>query len=206
MQRESGRIDLVIGRTGSGKTEYVIRRVYYDNPQRVIVWDPAAQFCLEDGFQEVTDLDELDRLTEGNTGPLRVAFVPNQYNQLQDQFEQFCGLAYLWCMEAPCWIIVEELADVTHAGKAPAGWGVIIRTIRKYGGHVWALTQRPAEIDKTILGNQYMTHIHAPSAERDRIYVAREIGIAIEEIPRDDFKFVQRYRDGSLIKGELAPP
>ncbi|HTR01311.1 MAG TPA: hypothetical protein VMH83_15030 [Candidatus Acidoferrum sp.] len=185
----------------------MLRRIYHDAPSRVVAWDPAQQFCLEDGFVRCDTLHDLLQQLRNSAGDARIAYVPNlREKSLYNQFDQFCRLAYHWCIQAPCWLCVDELADVSNAGKAPPAWGMLVRTIRKYGAHVWALTQRPQEIDKTILGNLHHLMTFAPSLEKDRKYIISEIGLRDIDIPAIDFHFVQKDRLNQLVFGRLAPP
>jgi hypothetical protein len=74
-------------------------------------------------------------------------------------FQIFCKLAWVWLRAAAGVLVVEELSDVTNPAKAPPAWGAICRKHRHaLGSTVYALTQRPAESDKTILGNAELIH------------------------------------------------
>jgi hypothetical protein len=74
---------------------------------------------------------------------------------------------------------VEELADVTSPGKAPVYWGEIVRKGLRYGPQIYALTQRPSESDKTVMGNVSIIHCHQMARSEDSAYMARELRIEL---------------------------
>ena len=88
----------------------------------------------------------------------------------------------VWMKAAPGSLVVEELADVTSPGKAPEGWGELIRKGRHYGGSIYALTQRPAESDKTIAGNADIIHTGRLSFPRDRKTMAEYLDVPVSKI------------------------
>lgn len=90
-------------------------------------------------------------------------------------FEAFCRLAWVWLRNAPGTLVVDEVADVTTPGKAPAAWGEIARKSRAFGAEVYVTTQRPQECDKTAQGNAMVYHCGRMSDEDDQRYVARRL-------------------------------
>jgi hypothetical protein len=112
-------------------------------------------------------------------GPFRIGYT----GQISDEhFEVFCRLAMPWMKAAPGTLVVEELADVTSPGKAPAGWGELIRKGRHYGGSIYGLTQRPAESDKTLAGNADIIHTGRLSFPRDRKTMAEYLDVPVSKI------------------------
>jgi hypothetical protein len=98
-------------------------------------------------------------------------------------FETFCRLAWVWMRAGRGRVLViEELADVTSPGKAPAAWGEIVRKGRHAGGRVYALTQRPAESDKTIAGNADVIHAGRQSFPRDRKSMADYLDVPESDV------------------------
>jgi len=110
------------------------------------------------------------------------------------EFGDFCRLAYAWGMcgneinqHTTC--IAEELADVTSPGKAPETWGVMLRQGLGWGMNIYGVSQRPAESDKTIMGNLTFIHAHFMSRAQDRKYIAEEM-----DINPDDIKALEQYK------------
>lgn len=91
-------------------------------------------------------------------------------------------------------VVIEETSDVTTPGKAPEHYGVLIRRGLKYGCSIYAISQRPAESDKTTFGNAGMVHCCRLSLPRDVRYMAEVMGcdpghIAALSIDRGAGKF-----------------
>lgn len=199
IRRADGELFYAIGRSRSGKTKWVQQRIL--NHKRVIVWDTKAEFSTLSGYVSVSKISDLIALLKKSKGSFKVAFVP--FNMKED-FELFCRCALNWLRQKECTIVVEELSDVSTPSKAPLWWGIILRRSLSLGPTIYALTQRPQETDKTILGNFTMIHVHAPNTVKDRKYIANDIGIELDLIPSDDLKYVERFRDGTIKQGKMV--
>lgn len=197
-------ITLVCGQSGSGKTSQVMKRTRDD--RRVIVWDVKGEFAELKGFAALSSAAELARtLSTMQAG--RVAFVPRSLSL----FDHWCNAAYAW---GHCTVIAEELADVTTPGKAPPGWGVVVRRGRARGLRIFGITQRPSESDKTILGNVTRIIVCAMARADDRRYMARELDVpqsAVDGLRIDALEYLEknaRTREilrGSLKTGRVGP-
>lgn len=166
-------IVLIAGATGTGKSAQLKREI--KKTGRLVVWDTCDEYAAEN-CERVTTLAALKaRMIKRRRGSLRIAFVPSDLRA----FDQFCLLVHAWSAPpgAPCMVVVEELADVTSPGKAPPGWGVLLRRGRHVGLKIRAITQRPAESDKTVIGNATRWRCYAMGRYQDRAYMAREMGI-----------------------------
>ncbi|MGI2102104.1 hypothetical protein RA178_14535 [Shewanella oncorhynchi] len=115
---------------------------------RVIIGDPVDEYGELEGIVKVTTAAALvDILRRYPRGALKVRFVTTNFKL----FEVWALCAFSWCNAA---VVAEEIADVTSPSKAPPWWGLVIRKGRARGlAPIFALTQRPAEFDKTALGN-----------------------------------------------------
>lgn len=176
-RRPDGRVILVAGASGSGKTAWVNQQTA--DARRVLVWDSLGQWSREFKCKPLTrpaDLLRVLALPEG-----RFAYhVP--IDSQGKAFALFCRAAWLWMKYARGVLIVEELADVTQPGKAPAAWGEIVRKSRHYGADVFALTQRPAESDKTVVGNAALIHCGLMAFPRDRKYMAECLDVDLRMV------------------------
>lgn len=170
-----GKLVVAVGATRSGKTAWTKQQLLKE--KRVLVWDVEGHY-VKDGFLKVTTAAALVTIIQ-QPGPLKVAFVPRALNQ----FEFFCKVAWVFARQpghkAVC---VEELADVTTPAKAPEGWGILVRRGLKYDCDIYAITQRPAESDKTIMGNASIIHCCRLQRVADRKYMAAEMDIPLKEI------------------------
>jgi hypothetical protein len=179
-RRPDGIAILVAGSRGSGKSGWTIQQTA--GAQRLLVWDTVGEWSrtgLVAPVKSYTSIHELVRADAAQPGPFRIGYTGPI---TEEHFEVFCRLAMVWMKTAPGTLVVEELADVTSPGKAPAGWGELIRKGRHYGGSIYALTQRPAESDKTIAGNADIIHTGRLSFPRDRKTMAEYLDVPVEQI------------------------
>lgn len=186
------------GNSGTGKSSRV-KEIIKDSP-RVIVFDPDDEYGKLAGFVRVTNHAELVARLSGNpSANLKLAFV----GEGKLSFEFWCECVFIW---GDCVAVAEEIADVTSSGKAPPKWGTLSRRGRKYGVMICAVTQRPAEADKTILAQAAVIRCCALGRDPDRKAMALEMNIPVKEIallkPLDWIEF--QRDDLSLIKGRLG--
>jgi hypothetical protein len=204
-RRTEGRSFLVAGSAGSGKTSWTVQQVA--GAHRLLVWDSAGEWGLKLRLHPVRSLDELHRCIAADIhkpGATRIAYL-GSVTRLH--FETFCRLAWVWLRTAPdSVLVVEELADVTSPGKAPAAWGEIVRKHRHTRGHVYALTQRPAESDKTIVGNASVIHAGRMNMATDRDYIAKVLDVPLVQVTAlGDLDYIERnMRTRVLTRGRVT--
>lgn len=135
-----------IGVTGSGKGVSVRDMLRKEKPKRLIIWDAQREYGE---FAKTTA--RLSEIACGSSAKnFAFAYQPQGgISTYADQFNLFCRIAY---SVGNCFMMVEELADVTSASFAPEAWGVITRKGRHRGLIVAAASQRPARVDKDFLG------------------------------------------------------
>tara|TARA_Y100001951_G_C11296191_1_gene275799 strand:- start:4126 stop:4749 length:624 start_codon:yes stop_codon:yes gene_type:complete len=188
---------LVVGGTGSGKSS-LIKKHAIKNERRIIVWDGKDEYGGENGFERITSAVALARrLADGRDG--RIAFAARL-----DRFDFWARAAWAW---GNCLVIAEELADVTNPAKAPLPWGEIIRKGRGHGLRTVTATQRPAEIDKTTVGNATAGYVGFLAFDADRKYVADRIGFPrdrLDALDMGDYLYRQFPR-GEITAGRAYP-
>lgn len=164
------RISLICGSTGAGKSEYVKRLIR--STRRLIIWDIEDEYAAG-GMERITRLrDLIDAVRDQEEA--RVAYVAPVR-----RFGDWARVALAW---GRCMAVAEELASVTHPGKAPEGWGDLIRRGRKRAVELIGITQRPAECDKTIVGNASIIRCGMLWRARDAAYMAEEMGVEVDRI------------------------
>lgn len=164
------------GSSGSGKTHNIKQDIRGD--KRVLVFDPEGSFTKADGFVVTDSRKEFVRLAR-RSGDLKICFAAGG----APNFQWFCDVVFaLADARRPSTMVVDELGGVTGSGKAQGAWFDLISRGRKYGVKIRAGAQRPAEIDKTLIGNKNGLFIGYLERAGDIEYMARETGINAEEI------------------------
>jgi len=188
----------ICGNTGTGKSSRIKEKI--KTAPRVLVFDPDDEYSESSGFVRIDSARELIKiLSEHQNKSLKVAFVAEGIKA----FEFWANCAFNW---RNCVAVAEEIADVTTPSKAPPAWGRLIRRGRKYGILICAVTQRPAEADKTILCNAAIIRVCALGRNADREAIAKEVNCFVSDIsqlkPLDWIEF--RRADLSLKRGRLG--
>lgn len=205
MRRADGELGIFTGATRQGKTTSVLQRIR--KHRRALVWSPKETVDnyagILSGAVKVRGLRALrEAVLKLRGAPARLVYIPDTYRD----FENFARLAFVWGTFAACTVVVEELSDVTKPGKAPDGWGDLLRQGLGFGITIYAVTQRPAESDKTALGNASFIRTHYLMRFEDRASIARHMGIKPEEIEKlKPLTFIERHNDGRIIRGKLPP-
>lgn len=217
MNPTDGRVILVAGFTGSGKSAWVIQQCH--RATRLLVWDSDQEWTKRglvepaftiDALKErlIADIRRPGRLRLGYAGPIKLTLAgkPPSPPRVVPLFPVFCRLAWTWIRSAPGKkLVVEELADVTTTSKAPDEWGQIVRKSRKHGADVYGLAQRPAEIDKTIVSNAAEIHSGFLAFPDDRAYIAKCLGVPIDQVERlKPLEYIHRnLRTQQLTRGRV---
>lgn len=167
---------LIVGASGSGKSAFLRETVDFKQ-RRIIAWDPEEDYPLP----RVRSLEAFLKLArKSGFGPIRCALT---VAPTEENFEQFSAIAFaLAHAAAPMTIIADEIADVTRVSKASFHWGQLCRKVRKYGGRLCAITQRPQEADKTIMNQVEYTWCGALKTTASAKYMAAEMGITLEKL------------------------
>ena len=149
--------------------------------RRILVWSPLEQrdnYARQLGGVLVRDLSKLLLAMAAAPGrtPAIIVYYPQAVAIDCQEFTSFCRAVFAW---GHCAAVVEELASVTHTGKAPQWWGRLLREGRGEPLHVdiFATTQRPQECDKTILGNVTRICTFRLKRYRDRQLMADEMSL-----------------------------
>ena len=170
LQRD-GLIIVVVGSTGSGKSQWVRQQI--KNARRLWVWDVKPEYYTLPGSVVVRSAgDVLAAAQQKNNQRVLCVMPPTPAN-----FEWWSRCAYLAARIKPITVVAEEIADVTSPGKAPLHWGQLVRKVRATSSDLYVITQRPAESDKTAIGNASLFHVGRISRKKDRVYMAAELDI-----------------------------
>lgn len=197
-----GIITGVVGSAGSGKTGWLKQQIA--GAPRLLVWDIEGQYT--ENTRIIRTRQQLV-VAIGKDG--RYSYQPSKLSE----FDFFAKAAFMFVRlgaekGVKSVIVAEELADVTSPGKAPDGWGMLVRRCRKYGGDVYGVTQRPAESDKTLFGNAMHLHVCGMQRANDRKYMSLELDLPVEEITsldRSKLEYIHKdMRTGKHERGRLT--
>ncbi|MCW8917477.1 MAG: type IV secretory system conjugative DNA transfer family protein [Gammaproteobacteria bacterium] len=179
----------VAGASGSGKSAWVKKQIA--RRARVIVWDPDHEYP---GIRCTTPRELLKAINTRKRG--RICFTSSPKH-----FDYWARCAFAW---GNCVAVGEELADVTHPGKAPPGWGQLVRRGRKRGITVIGISQRPAEADKTLLGNATLIHCGRLRRENDRRVMAAEMDVSLADVSNlAPLEWIESNEKGDIRRGKL---
>ncbi|MDN3923340.1 hypothetical protein [Roseateles violae] len=143
------RIEAYIGSSGSGKGVSLNARLKELKPPRLLIWDPRNEYGKH--APAAASLSHLvGAFKHARGGPIKMRFVAGPDLPIEQAFAAVCKLAFA---AGNLVFLAEELSDVTSASKAPPAWRQVITQGRHQALHVMAAAQRPALIDKTLLGN-----------------------------------------------------
>jgi hypothetical protein len=171
-QRPDGSLYVATGASRTGKTTWVEQRTRAT--RRMLVWDSADEWSWRFNCRRVESVFELAQLVKPGAPASRIAFCAQV---TAENFAAWCKLAWIFIRADVGTLVVEELSDVTHPGKAPVFWGEIVRKGLRYGPEIYALTQRPSESDKTVFGNASVLHTHQLDRVDDGKQMARELRV-----------------------------
>lgn len=202
LQTTDGRLIVVSGKSRSGKTAWVVKHIEIHD--RIIAWDIEGQFAMLPGWKKITTKKELLAAVE-KEGSVKIAYV----SRGRAEFEFWAGCALFWgTYKGPCAAIAEELADTTSPGKAPEGWGDLVRKGLKRGIWIYAIAQRWAEADKTAIGNASEVIAFQSATQADIDYLALKTRIPAEQLEKlKPLEFIHYDADTfACIPGKLTFP
>lgn len=198
-----GRLTVVTGRTRSGKTLSTRQAVKAE--RRLLVFDPKGKWAELDRCRALLSRAELFKVArQGLAG--RFAFI----SQTRADFGYWAEACYWWgrvgnIKGARSVAVAEELSAFTTPGKAPGGWHLLLTQGLEFSIDVWALVQRPAESDKTCIGNATRLRAFAMTRAADCEYLARELDCDADEIGRlKPLSYIERdMLTGRLSRGRV---
>jgi hypothetical protein len=203
-RRPDGILYAIAGASRSGKSVWTAQQVARE--PRLLVWDyPKGQWGREFGCRAVSDFRVLAKLVLPGAPPTRIAFMRVSESPAQD-FETWARLAWIYVQAFGAPLVSEELATVTSPGKAPPAWGNICRMGMGYGSRIYAITQRPAESDKTFIGNAAVIRAGRFNLESDEQMMAKYLKVPHAEVSAlKPLQFIERHAGGDIIRGTVDP-
>lgn len=167
----------VMAASGTGKGVWIKSQLAALKPRRIMVWDFMDEYQDAAGSKAVASLrDMVAMVRDAGDGPLRLRYRPRGAGEkaLRKEFEAMCEVVYA---AQDVTFIAEELANVTTPGWAPGAWRKMTTSGRHAGVRIIGVTQTPALVDKTFLGNCTLIHAGPLREAQHRIAVARSMDI-----------------------------
>lgn len=196
--RKNGTMALFLGITRSGKSVPVKR--ISEKWERVLVYDPKGEYHTELGYDQANTRRELLDMLKTATGNAKINFP----GVSKSDFLFFCDCAFNWNRQKEAMIIAEELGSVTNAGKADGPWNRLINQSMAYGALLIGTVQRGQEVDKSLLNSASFVHVAQHGTDDDCFYIAKKLGVEMEDIPREPLKFFQWTGGrGIVVKGHV---
>ncbi len=177
--RLSSQHHLVASTTGGGKSSWVKRHPLVKGADVLLIWDVDEEYRTNHIRSRVAWIRALKAgMKSGKRVNLGLSLDATREN-----FEFFCrSVMAVADGQRPVVVIAEEIADVVPVGKASPEWGVLLRRGRKYAVTVFAVTQRPAECDKTAYSQTPFKWVGILANEADRKRYSQLIGVSQDDL------------------------
>lgn len=206
----SARIVAVFGATGTGKSIWTIQQLRKPKRNRLLIWSPKE---AQDGHAVTFNAPAVDTVREafavmspaGTTSPFRLVFRPSINRKTAvKQFDAICAAVLKL---GNITLVVEELHTVTQPSWAPDQWSALVLMGRAAGVEIFALSQRPASVDKDLFSNVSMIHAGRVSYEDD----AKVLGRVLLVPPSDlltlpDLHYIERTTSPNETRRGVVKP
>lgn len=187
MAAENARLLGAFGAQGSGKTAWALQAIErMPLRHRLVCWDFKHDPRLKGIGADVRSVPELARAMKAPKFRLRL--LVNHDLDIAEQFKWFCTAAW---GAGNVLMVVDELPEVTRPGKAPPLWRKCINIGRQYAHPetgkpctlaIVGMAQRPAEVDKSFIGNLDVLHVGRLGEVNDAREMAGKLGCDWREL------------------------
>ncbi len=196
----------IMGATGCGKSFFLRKMLAKPARKRTLIWSPKEAIdgyaALYPGSVICTTVGAvLQKMKQAGTGPVHIVFVPT-LNRKKDQamFGAVCKIAMA---SKNITVVAEEIHTVTMPSWAPDGWSELIMMGRGYGVEVFALSQRPASIDKDFFSNMSLLHVGRMNFDDDIKTCAKALRVPVADVANlSGYQWIERdILSGTTKKG-----
>lgn len=208
--RKDGEAIYIVGASRSGKTQYGMIKLFKNikKYKRIMVWDFNGQWysAFERAgvkAEAISGKANLANRLRGDKDAGVICYTPSSFSEsIKSQFDFFCGAGFIWCKEAPCMIVIEEISSVVGSGAAVGNWQMIQTQMQKYGGGVIAIIQRGQEGDKTTMTQSTETVIFR-AGTRDVPYILQNFDLPEEMMPKEALHYCKIDNKGRKLLGKI---
>lgn len=192
----SAKVIGIMGATGCGKSYFLRKMLAKPARKRTLIWSPKEAIdgyaALYPGSKVCTTANQvLTLLKAAKAGPVHIVFKPT-LDRSKDQalFGAVCKMAMA---ARNITVVAEEVHTVTRPSWAPDGWSELIMMGRGYGVEVFALSQRPASIDKDFFSNMSMLHVGRMNFDDDVKTMAKALRVPVAQVQNlSGFQWIER--------------
>lgn len=200
----AARVTVIVGATGCGKTHELKKRLARPKRRRTIIWSPKEPI---DRFADFypgsvvvrTASDALAVVKAAGAGAFHLVFHPRLHRPSDEA--HFGILAKIAMAARNVTVIVDEAHTVTRPSWAPDGWSELVMMGRGYGCEVFALSQRPASMDKDTIGNASCLRVGRLGFPADMKAVAQALNVRWQDVAQlTGYQWIQR----DMLTGQVT--
>lgn len=175
----------IMGATGCGKSYFLRKTMARPARKRTLIWSPKERIDNYAGMYPgskvcTTAAHVLAALKAAKSGPVHLVFKPTLDRKKDSAlFGAVCKMAMA---AGNITVVAEEVHTVTMPSWAPDGWSELIMMGRGYGVEVFALSQRPASIDKDFFSNMSMLHVGRMNFDDDVKTCAKALRVPVSDV------------------------
>jgi hypothetical protein len=163
-----------LGKTGSGKTFFMLRLLTQFEGIRVVIVDTKRTIRLA-GFKVES---KEDRAVKGQ----KVIYRPAGRTKPRDEFYQKLWNRYGAKRKPQATLYIDEAAHVTSPHRIPQHLELIVQAGREVGMGAWWAGQQSTQINNWLLSQTEKLIVFKLPVESDRKKVAGVVGDAVEDV------------------------
>lgn len=193
----AAKVTVILGATGCGKTHYLRGQLARPRRRRTIIWSPKEPIDnyadMYPGSIVVRTVEAVLRIAKaaGRKGEFHLVFY-SRLNRASDE-AQFGAVCKIAMAARDVTMVVDECHTVTRPSWAPDGWSELVMMGRGYGAEIFALSQRPASMDKDLMGNSSRIRTGRLAFPADAKAVAATLNVPWQQVMAlTGFQYIER--------------
>lgn len=155
---------VIIGATGAGKSQ-AVKNLIPRRMVRLVAFDPDDDHGCH-GYETLGKFARALKRADQSGKPFRVSYTGGTTAK---DFEAFCSMVWeILDGSKETYVILEEAAQFTQtSGPALDGLGNLMLRSRKYGGKIFTIGQRAAELPTTVRMNSAHKYVGVVEGMKD---------------------------------------
>lgn len=146
---------LTCGRSGTGKTTYILRYLLASHHDRVFIFDHQAEFIERLHLIPCYELDDIAKRARTER-IIAFDYSKNYYGEMEETFDLFCDKVFFLCKDhlesqnIESVFVCDELSKVTTVSDCPKPLKNIVQTGRRYNLDTALMSQQPNRIHNEV--------------------------------------------------------